>query len=302
MFEKEDEQLYDLEPTMDFVFKRIFGYDDTKDSLLSLLNAILNGNPVINDLRILNTETLKEGPDNKASRLDIEVKTNDGTFINVEVQCIATLDLYSRSIVYASHLVTQTMRKKQSYDNPKVISIWIIKNEIKHGSVVGRQSPVEEISYCFIPNKFEDKYKQFNNKARIIWVQLSKFKDINIKDKTSEILQEWVTFFNNPGNVVSNDEGINKAVNLFDKLSSPEQKRAQIRAREKYEMDRYSEIATAKEAGIAEGLQQGKKEGLAEGEYNAKIETAKNLLVMGLSVEQISKATGLSIEEVKSLM
>ena len=44
---------------MDFVFKRIFGYDDTKESLLSLLNTILNGNPVINDLHILNTETLK---------------------------------------------------------------------------------------------------------------------------------------------------------------------------------------------------------------------------------------------------
>ena len=290
----DEEQLYELEPTMDFVFKRIFGCDDTKDSLLSLLNAILNGNPVINDLRILNTETLKEGPDNKASRLDIEVKTNDGTFINVEVQCVATLDLYSRSIVYASYLVTQNMMKKQSYDNPRVISIWIIKNEIKHGSVVGRQSPIEEISYCFIPNNFEDKYKQFNNKSRIIWVQLSKFKNIQVKDKLSEVLLEWITFFNNPDDVVSNDEGINKAIDLFDKLSSPEQKRAQIRAREKYEMDKYSEIATAKEIG--------REEGLAEGEHKKAIETAKNMLANGLNVELVSQCTGLSIDEIKLLM
>ena len=294
MFEDENEQLYDLEPTMDFVFKRIFGYDDTKDSLLSLLNAILNGNPVINDLRILNTETLKEGPDNKASRLDIEVKTNDGTFINVEVQCIATLDLYSRSVVYASHLVTQTMKKKQSYDNPKVISIWIIKNEIKHGSVVDRKSPIEEISYCFIPNNFENKYKQFNNKSRIIWVQLSKFKNIQVKNKLSEVLLEWITFFNNPDDVVSNDEGINKAVDLFDKLSSPEQKRAQIRAREKYEMDKYSEIATAKEAG--------REEGLAEGKHKKAIETAKNMLAKGLNIELVSQCTGLNVDEIKTLM
>ena len=42
-------------------------------------------------------------------------------------------------------------------------------------------------------------------------------------------------------------KGINKAVTLFDKLSSPDQKKAQIRAREKYEMDKYSEIAAARE-------------------------------------------------------
>ena len=101
------------------------------------------------------------------------------------------------------------MKKEQLYDNPKVISIWIIKNEIKHGSVVGRQSPIEKISYCFIPNDFEDKYKQFNNKSRIIWVQLSKFKNIQVKNKLSKILLEWITFFNNPDDVVSNDEGIN---------------------------------------------------------------------------------------------
>ena len=31
-------ELYELEPTMDFVFKRIFGQDDTKDSLLCYAN------------------------------------------------------------------------------------------------------------------------------------------------------------------------------------------------------------------------------------------------------------------------
>ena len=296
----EEEKLYDLEPTMDFVFKRIFGYDDTKDSLISLLNAILNGNPVVSAVRILNTETLREGPNDKASRLDIEAETDDGTIVNVEVQCVATVDLYSRSIVYASHLITQTMKQKQSYDRPKVISIWIIKNEINHGSVVGRQSPIEEVSYCFIPNNFENEYKKFNDKSRIIWVQLSKFND-KVKDRISEILQEWITFFKNPEDVVTNDDGINKAMYLYDKLSSPEQKKAQIRAQEKYEMDKASEIATARNIGKEEGLKEGKEEGLAEGKHEKALETAKNFLKMELSIEQVASGTGLSIDEVKEL-
>ena len=51
--------------------------------------------------------------------------------------------------------------------------------------------------------------------------------------------------------------------------------------------------------GVSDGISQGISQGIAQGEHQAKIETAKNLLVMKLSVENISKATGLSIEEIK---
>ena len=50
-------------------------------------------------------------------------------------------------------------------------------------------------------------------------------------------------------------------------------------------------------AGIAQGLAEGKSLGLAEG----KRETARNLRSMGLSIENISKATGLTVQEVEQL-
>ena len=58
-------------------------------------------------------------------------------------------------------------------------------------------------------------------------------------------------------------------------------------------------------AGVAHGLAEGKSLGLAEGEIRgsrqAKVETAKNLLQFGLSVENIAQATGLSPAEVEAL-
>ena len=45
-----------LKPTNDFVFKTIFGQEDSKICLISLLNAILDGNPVIKDVTILNPD------------------------------------------------------------------------------------------------------------------------------------------------------------------------------------------------------------------------------------------------------
>ena len=53
------------------------------------------------------------------------------------------------------------------------------------------------------------------------------------------------------------------------------------------------------------GIEQGKSLGLAEGEARgsrqAKLETARNLLQFGLSVENIAQATGLSQVEVANI-
>ena len=58
-------------------------------------------------------------------------------------------------------------------------------------------------------------------------------------------------------------------------------------------------------AGIAQGMQagivQGRSEGIALGSYQTKLETAKNLLGLGLSIENIAQATGLSQAEVEAL-
>ena len=53
--------------------------------------------------------------------------------------------------------------------------------------------------------------------------------------------------------------------------------------------------------GKAQGLAEGKAEGLAEGKAEEKTATAKRLLSMGLSVEDIAKATSLSIEQVEKI-
>ena len=50
-----------------------------------------------------------------------------------------------------------------------------------------------------------------------------------------------------------------------------------------------------------DNFRRGLKEGIQQGSQQAKIETAKNLLSMNLSIENISKATSLSVETVENL-
>ena len=69
-------------------------------------------------------------------------------------------------------------------------------------------------------------------------------------------------------------------------------------------------LDTAKAEGLAEGFGKGRVEGraeglvegLAKGRSETLVEVAKNLLSIGTPIESIMKATGLSEEEIKSMI
>ncbi len=90
------------------------------------------------------------------------------------------------------------------------------------------------------------------------------------------------------------------AGNLLMSISQDENEHAVFRSRRMYESDLISNLATAEDVGRKEG----RKEGFTKGEIKKQIEIAKNLLaILDIKdVNMISKATGLSIEEIKKLM
>ena len=60
-------------------------------------------------------------------------------------------------------------------------------------------------------------------------------------------------------------------------------------------------LEKGREEGMAKGLEKGREEGLAKGMEKEKIATARRLLSMGLSEEQVSTATELPLEEIQKL-
>jgi predicted transposase/invertase (TIGR01784 family) len=68
-----------------------------------------------------------------------------------------------------------------------------------------------------------------------------------------------------------------------------------------YDTDIAVQRREAFDDGVMQGLSQGISQGRNEGARDAKIETAKNLLSIGLPQEQIASVTGLSPEEIEKL-
>jgi predicted transposase/invertase (TIGR01784 family) len=105
--------------------------------------------------------------------------------------------------------------------------------------------------------------------------------------------------------VAQTNPAIKEAWGVIKFLSGDERNRALAEAREKARMDLDSWLGDARHEGLQEGLQKGLQEGLQkglqEGLQKGKFETARNLLQEKVPLGTVSKATGLTLEDVKRL-
>ena len=138
------------------------------------------------------------------------------------------------------------------------------------------------------------------------FIELPKFTPHSIADKRMMVL--WLRFLTEinsntkeiPADLL-NDPEIGKAVEELEISGFTD---AELWAYDKF-WDSVSVERTliddsyqkGKEEGIAEGMEKGK----TEGKHEANTETAQRLLAMGLSAEQVAKATQLPLDIIKNL-
>mgnify|MGYP004567692833 FL=1 len=111
-------------------------------------------------------------------------------------------------------------------------------------------------------------------------------------------LKKWILFLENPEGeetkrMAEKEKEIKEAIETLEDISSDEEKERIAELRQKYIMDRTSEIRTAKEIGIKEGLEEGSKK--------EKLEIAKKLKQENIETDIIVKTTGLTKEEIEEL-
>ena len=277
-----------FDPKEDFIFKMIFGTEENKSILISLLNSILKGKPYIEDVTLENNEISKIFKDSKSSRLDIVATDNNGIKYDIEMQCRKTKDIKSRTLFYASKLFTKDLKENEDYNKSRVISIWIFAE-----NVTDRIGPISEAFVTFKEDD-KDKYEIMTDNFRIIYLELKKYliNSYNYNDK----LTKWVDFLTNPIDLerrTLEDKDIEKARETLNYISTSKEERLIIEKIIEGRNDYYSAKNIAREEGIEEGEKKGEK--------NKSIEIAKNMLKEGLDISLISKLSGLSINEVKEL-
>ena len=151
-----------FDPKEDFIFKMIFGIEENKSILISLLNSILKGRPYIKEITLENTEISKIFKDGKSSRLDILATDDNGIKYDIEMQCRKTKDIINRTLFYASKLHAKDLKENVNkadsafenkfYRNHSVISIWIFGENI-----TDRHEPISD--FCFNLDKADSAFE-----------------------------------------------------------------------------------------------------------------------------------------------
>ena len=298
-------KLFKITLRNDYAFKRVFGVEENKDVLQDLLECILDIPPeTIAGLELLDKEFHKELLSEKLGILDIKLRLNDGTFVDIEIQNSWHFDFPERTLYYWSKMYNENIKQGQDYTKlPKCITINLIgKGFNKNKRLHNKYLVLEQYTKEPLASKLEIHILNLA-KARLL-------EGFQFRDKKIKRLLNWLKFIETDDREVRNmlaqeSPMMRKASTTIEVMEMSPRDKWLYESRMKYEHDRASCINEGYRQGIEVGILQGeikgRQEGFADGSYQKALETAKNLLGLGLSIENIAKATGLSQEEVKSV-
>lgn len=289
-----------IHPLTDWGFKRIFG---DKELLMDFLNSLLEGERVITDLSYLNTERLAEESDGRKTVYDLYCETDTGEYIIVEMQNKRQSFFKDRALLYMAKSVVDQAKKGNGWDFEltAVYGVYFVNFLLDKN---------EDSGYFCKDIAMIDKRtgKVFNNKFRQIYIELPRF--MKSEADCDSFLEYWIYNLVNMNKLKEISFKDRKAIfGRLEKLASQanltEEERWRLEEDWKNYNDFFNTLDFAKEEGRAEGLEKGRSEGLEmgleKGRSEEKLEIAKNLKAMGLSLEAIRQATGLSTEEIEKL-
>ncbi len=281
-----EEKIYSA--TNDLIFKKVFGENKivVQDFLSSILRMpkdefeiIYYENPFMN---------IGDVADDKIGILDVKLKTKSGMVADIEMQVEYMEGMQKRIVWYTSKMITEQLKSGESYNElKKVICIVIAANHIM----------IKE------NNRRHNRFLMRNDENDAILHDITEVDILELLKKEtpneSPELKKWVDFFNAKTTdkleklSKSKDAAISKAANSVLDLNRDEEVRIKAEQRENALRMYKTETELREQKGI--------KIGEAIGEQKEKIKIAKNLLNMGLDINQITQATGLSAEEIEKL-
>lgn len=284
----------------DWAIKRLLRQKANFGVLEGFLTVLLGEEVKI--VELLESEGNQLTANDKFNRVDIKAKNSKGEIIIIEVQNTRELDYLERILYGVAKAITEHMSLgERYYEVKKIYSISILYFDIGSGSDYlyhGQNSfvGVHTGDYLKVSSKEKDAivprlpseiYPEY------FLIRVNEFNKVAVTP-----LEEWIEYLKT-GCIRSDTKapGLEEArKKLIYYNMTPEERRAYDEHLSAM-MIQNDVLDTAK----LEGLIEGRQEGLIEGEKRKQSAIACNLKKMGLSVEMITEATGLSSEEIEKL-
>ncbi|APZ30437.1 hypothetical protein RRIM16_06655 [Rickettsia conorii subsp. raoultii] len=272
----------------------MFGVEENKDLLISLINSIVSEKDQIVEVTLLNPYNPKNFKADKLSILDIKAKGESSKRYNIEIQVTDEADYDKRALYYWAKMYTEQLKEGSDYAAlNKTIGIHILNfTSITDTDEYHNSFQLKEIKSGLV--YFKD--------IELHTIELNKFAK-NPKEELSDVVKKvknaldiWLAFLTR--NDLLNKDNLPKELDndvLKKALTVLEVINLNDAEREEYENRlEWLRIETS-------AFKKMKEEGRAEGEARRNIEIAKEMLIDKEPLETIIKYTKLSKEAIAKL-
>ncbi len=291
-----------ITPRVDIAFKKIFGVEENKDLLISLINSIVSEQDQVSEVTLLNPYNPKNFKNDKLSILDIKAKSIEGKKFNIEIQISDEADYDKRALYYWAKLYTEQLKVAEDYASlSKAIGIHIL-------------------NFTSIPEvkKYHNVFQITEKETRLLYfkdlelhtIELKKFSSSSQEEladivlKVKDALDVWLAFLTRHDLLIAdnlpqelNNPTLKKAINVLNVMNFTDEEREAYEDHLKWLRIEANTLKKYEQKGIEQGIQIGEARGKIEG----KIEIAKEMLLANEPIDKIIKYSKLTKEEIIKL-
>jgi predicted transposase/invertase (TIGR01784 family) len=240
-----------ISPKIDYAFKKIFGSEQSKEILISFLNAIIyNGEKVIQDLTIVNPYNPGQILTLKDTYLDIKAVLTDGSIVVIEMQVASVMGFNKRVAYNLAKAYTNQLLTGEDYVrlNP-VIAVTITDFKLFQET--------KKVISQFVFQEQTEKFAILAEDIKLIFVELPKFNKSleqleSLSDKWIYFLKETSHLQDIPENLGSVSE-IKFALNLANQANMTLEELEVVDRRGMMVQDERGKLIYAEETGIKKG-------------------------------------------------
>ena len=256
-----------LDVKTDYAFKKVFASDDSKDKLISFLNAIIydQSKVKIKDLTIVDPYNIPMIKGMKDTYVDVKALLNDDTKVIIEMQVLHHEAFDKRVLYNAAKNYSIQLNKAEEYHllNP-VIALSIVDfNMFDNNKLINRFKLLEKETFI-----------NYSDDIEHIFVELPKFN--KNEQELENIKDQWIYFIKNAGSLeyipTNFDKNIQNALTVVNEANlSTDELEAQHKRKEFLSIQKLAVMKATKD-GLKQGREEGKKEGREEGREEGKKE------------------------------
>ena len=279
----------------DFFVRYFFTNKGGEKVLLDFINAVMISADMktFKAVDILNPFNLKRHYKDKETIVDVKCITKNGTVVIIEVQLSGNSRFPERILYYWSANYSKLLKKGEQYEElTPVISINLLNFNLNKKN--------SNVHSCYMIYDTKNK-RLLTDHLQIHMIELKKFKfkDNNLKKD----LNYWLGFFTTKNmeeymsEIVKEKPIMEEAHKRYNNFIRSRLMMSEYEKKELYQYDKQVSLEDKRREGIKEGMKKGIEKGIKDEKYSI----AKTLKQMNMDNASISKATGLSIEEISKL-